>query len=89
MLWDLIRRAAERGHVHGAVAVNTGGSGKRTVVSSSVTEGGQMEDKDDRSELTDEELEQQEGEELPERTQMSIVHLPAGATLPIVPPEID
>jgi hypothetical protein len=87
MLRDLIRRAAQRGQTHAAVAVNTGGPGRRTAVTSvSVTEGGAMEQQDERQELTDEELEQQEGQELPERTQMSVLNIP-GHTLPLEPPE--
>jgi len=89
----LIRRALERGDVHGVAAVNVGGSGKTTAVSSvSVTGGGQMDEKDERSEeLTDDELEKQEGEELPERTQMTVipVHGLPGATLPVMPPEYE
>jgi hypothetical protein len=89
VLRDLIRRAAARGRVHGAVAVNSGGSGTRTVVSSvSVTGGGQMDKDDQRIELTEDELEREEGEELPERTQMSVIKLP-GDTLPVLPPEFD
>jgi hypothetical protein len=94
MLRDLIRRAAKHGQTHAAVAVNRGGSGKRTVVTSvSAIGGGPMEDKDERSELTEEELEQQEGEQLPERTQMSVLQVPGhtlpGATLPVLPPEYE
>jgi hypothetical protein len=90
MLRDLIRRAVEHGRTHAAVAVNTGGHGKHTAVTSvSVTGGGAMDDEHERSELTEEELERQEGEELPERTQMSLVKLPAGDTLPVVPPQLD
>ena len=92
MLRQLIRRALERGETHGAVAVNVGGSGKRTVVSSvSVTGGGEMKDEREQAddELTEKELEEQDGDELPERTQMSVIQLPAGATLPVVPPEIE
>jgi hypothetical protein len=89
VLRELIRRAVARGDVHGAVAVNTGGSGKRTVVSSvSVTEGGPMDKDEHQEELTEDELEREEGEELPERTQMSVIKLP-GDTLPVVPPEVD
>jgi hypothetical protein len=89
MLRNLIRRALMRGDVHGAVAVNSGGSGKRTVVSSvSVTEGGPMDKDEHQDELTDDELEREEGEELPERTQMSLIKLP-GDTLPVLPPEVD
>ena len=44
---------------------------------------------DERSEqVTDDELAEQEAEELPERTQMSVLKMP-GDTLPVVPPEID
>jgi hypothetical protein len=75
--------------MHGAVAVNAGGSSERTVVSSvSVTGGGPMSENDERSELSEDELEDQEGEELPERTQMSLIKLP-GDTLPVLPPEVD
>jgi hypothetical protein len=89
MLRGLIRRVAEHGHTHAAVAVNTGGHGTRTAVTSvSVIGGGAMDEKDERAELTDDELERQEGEELPERTQMSLLQMP-GATLPVVPPELD
>jgi hypothetical protein len=89
VLRGLIRRAVERVPVHGAVAVNSGGSGKRTVVSSvSVTEGSQMDKDDQQAELTEEELEREKGEELPERTQMSVLKMP-GDTLPVLPPEVD
>jgi hypothetical protein len=89
MLRDLIRRAAEHGRTHAAVAVNTGRPGTRTAVTSvSVTGGGAMDQNDERDELTDEELERQEGEQLPERTQMSVLKIP-GDTMPVVPPELD
>jgi hypothetical protein len=89
MLRGLFRRAVERGQVHGAVAVNSGGTGKRTVVSSvSATGGGPMDKDDQQTELTEEELEREEGEELPERTQMSVLKMP-GDTLPVLPPEVD
>jgi hypothetical protein len=38
--------------------------------------------------VSSEELERQEGEALPERTQMSLLRMP-GDTLPVVPPELD
>jgi hypothetical protein len=90
MLRGLIRRAVEHGRTHAAVAVNTGGTGKHTAVSSvSVSGGGAMKkDEDERSEVSEEELERQKGEELPERTQMSVVKIP-GDTLPVLPPELD
>jgi hypothetical protein len=47
-----------------------------------------MDQNDERDELTDEELERQEGEQLPERTQMSVLKIP-GDTMPVVPPELD
>jgi len=91
MLRGLIRRAAKHGQAHAAVAVNAAESGKRTVVSSvSVTGGSQMADDEKLSEeLTEDELERQQGEELPERTQMSILRMPIESTLPVVPPEVD
>lgn len=70
MLLDLIRRAAGLGKTHAAVAVNTGGEGRVTAVSS----------------VTHEEIESQDGEPLPERTQMSVLQIP-GHTLPVEPPE--
>jgi hypothetical protein len=39
-------------------------------------------------EFTDEELEEQDGEPLPERTQTSVIGLPPGYELPIMPPDV-
>jgi hypothetical protein len=99
MLFDRIRRAArlvERlagPDSHAVVAVNRGGKGRVTAVSSVSTtrQGGDMEEKeenDDGAELDDEELDGVEGEALPERTQMSVLQLP-GHTLPVMPPELE
>jgi hypothetical protein len=86
MLRDLLRHATQHGRTHAAVAVNVGGRGKRTAVTSvSATKGGEMNEDEQRKDVTDEELEQQEGEPLPERTQMSLIRLP-GHTLPVEPP---
>ena len=75
--------------MHAVVAANVGGSGKHTVVSSvSATEGGQMSEDERSEQVTDDELAEQEAEELPERTQMSVLKMP-GDTLPVLPPEID
>jgi hypothetical protein len=38
--------------------------------------------------VSSEEIERLEGDALPERTQMSVLHMP-GTTLPVVPPELD
>jgi hypothetical protein len=96
MLFDRIRRATrlvERlsgPHSHTVVAVNAGGNGRMTAVSSvsNPRQGGDVEEEGDRAELDDEELDGVEGEALPERTQMSVLRLP-GDTLPVVPPELD
>jgi hypothetical protein len=97
MRLDHIRRVArlvERlsgPHSHAVVAVNTGGKGRVTAVSSVTThnQGGDMEDDDeDRAELDEEELEGAEGEALPERTQMSVLRMP-GHTLPVLPPDLE
>jgi hypothetical protein len=100
MLFDRIRRATrlvERlagPDLHAVVAVNRGGEGRVTAVSSVSTtrQGGDMntheEDEEGRAELDDEELDRVEGEALPERTQMSVLRMP-GHTLPVVPPELD
>jgi hypothetical protein len=86
MLRDLLRHATRHGKRHAAVAINVGGSGKRTAVTRvSATTGGQMTEDEQQTEVTDEELEQQEGEPLPERTQMSLIQ-PPGYTLPVEPP---
>jgi len=74
---DVFRRLARlRSHAHTAVAVNVGEPHTRTtavsVSTSARTEGDEMTKK--RKELTDEELERQEGEPLPERTQMSVLY---------------
>jgi hypothetical protein len=47
-----------------------------------------MTDDERNNELTDEELERQEGEPLPERTQMSLMH-PGPGPLPVVDFPID
>jgi hypothetical protein len=78
-------------HAHAVVAVNTGGKGRVTAVSSVSTprQGGDMEDEeDDRAELDEEDLDGVEGEALPERTQMSVLRMP-GHTLPVMPPELE
>jgi hypothetical protein len=79
MLNAVIRRLGRlREDAHTAVAVNVGKPGAHTSVVSvsgpAHTEGEGMSD--ERNELTDEELERQEGEPLPERTQMSVMHPP-------------
>jgi hypothetical protein len=47
------------------------------------------EKKETEAELTPEELEEQNGEELPDREAMSIIEVPPGHTLPIEPPHIE
>jgi hypothetical protein len=70
---DVIRRLAHlRSDAHTAVAVNVGEPHARSTAVSVSTEGDEMTKK--RKELTDEELERQEGEPLPERTQMSVLY---------------
>jgi hypothetical protein len=71
------------------VAVNIGRPNTHTEVVSVMT----SKDKKD-AELTPEELEEQDGEPLPERTQMSLIHGPTGPyeigpifDQPIQPPE--
>ena len=88
MLETLLRRLQEQlgGKTHAAVAVNVGRPNTHTQVVSVVTS------KDKDAELTREELEQQAGEPLPERTQMSVIHPGPPGTgplyeLPIQPPE--
>jgi hypothetical protein len=68
------------------VAVNVGRPNSHTQVVSVMTS------KDKDAELTREELEQQDGEPLPERTQMSLIHTGPPTIgpiygLPIQPPE--
>jgi hypothetical protein len=82
------------GKTHSAVAVNVGRPNTRTQVVSVVTSKskGKGEPKAQDAELTPEELEQQAGEPLPERTQMSLIHTGPPGTgpyyeLPIQPPE--
>jgi hypothetical protein len=90
MLETVIRRLGQqlRGKTHSAVAVNFGRPNTHTEVVSVMTK----QDKD--AELTPEELEEQDGEPLPERTQMSLIHGPTGPPAigpifdqPIQPPE--
>jgi hypothetical protein len=81
MLDAVLRRLARLGQDgHGAVAVNVGGRGAHTsVVSVSTPRGGAM---DDDNGLTPEELEEHDGEPLPERTQMSVLY-PGPGAMPI------
>jgi hypothetical protein len=89
MLETLIRRLQQQlgGKTHSAVAVNFGRPNTHTEVVSVMTS------KNQDAELTPEELEQQDGEPLPERTQMSLIHPTGPPTigpiyeLPIQPPE--
>jgi hypothetical protein len=89
MLETLIRRLQQQlgGKTHSAVAVNFGRPNTHTEVVSVMTS------KKQDAELTPEELEQQDGEPLPERTQMSLIHPTGPPTigpiyeLPIQPPE--
>jgi hypothetical protein len=83
MLNALIRRLQQQlaGNTHSAVAVNIGEPNTHTKVVSVMTDNKQ-------SELTDEELERQEGEPLPERTQMSVLHATPGP-VPVVDIPID
>jgi hypothetical protein len=91
MLETVIRRLGQqlRGKTHSAVAVNIGRPNTHTEVVSVMTS------KKKDAELTPDELEQQDGEPLPERTQMSLIHPgPTGPPtigpiyeLPIQPPE--
>jgi hypothetical protein len=101
MLFDRIRQAAQvverlsGADSHVVVAVNTGGKGRVTAVSTASTprQGGDMENDEERTEhaeLDADELKGVEGEALPERTQMSVLRMP-GHTLPVVPfpPEVE
>jgi hypothetical protein len=83
MLNALIRRLQQQlpGTTHSAVAVNIGEPNTHTKVVSVMTD-------EERSDLTDEELERQEGEPLPERTQMSVMH-PGPGPVPVVDIPID
>jgi hypothetical protein len=95
MLTAALRRLARLGQGdHVVSAVNVGRrNAHASVVSVSAPQGGAMDEKH----LSEEELEGQDGEPLPERTQMSviqpgatpvpIVELPPGDTLPVEPPE--
>jgi hypothetical protein len=79
MLNAAIRLLARlREDAHTAVAVNVGRPGAHTSVVSvsgtTRTEGGEVSE--ERNELTDDELARQKGEQLPERTQMSVMHPP-------------
>jgi hypothetical protein len=69
MLETLLRRLQQQlgGKTHSAVAVNIGRPNTHTQVVSVMTS------KQKEHELTPEELEQQRGEPLPERTQMSLI----------------
>jgi hypothetical protein len=92
MLEMLIRRLQQQlgGKTHSAVAVNVGRPNTHTQVVSVMTSNDKQAD-----ELSPEELEQQNGEPLPERTQMSLIHPgPTGPPtigpiyeLPVQPPE--
>ena len=81
MFFNRILRAARLagGEAHTAIAVNKGKRGATTVVSST---------SDRKRKLTDEELERQEGDSLPDRTQMSVLRMP-GDTLPVLPPDVE
>src|SRR2546423_10765060 len=78
---------------HAAVALNVGKRHARTTVVSTQTRGDPMSKrKQERDELTEDEVERQEGEPLPERTQMSVLYPSPVASppiigLPIEPPE--
>jgi hypothetical protein len=74
MLESLIRRLEQQlgGKTHAAVAMNIGRPNTHTQVVSVVRSDDKQAEKAD--ELTPEELERQEGEPLPERTQMSLIH---------------
>jgi hypothetical protein len=74
------------GDSHGAAAVNVGVPGARTSVVS--VKGAAMGEAEQDEELTDEELDEQNGEPLPERTQTSVIGLPPGYELPIMPPDV-
>jgi hypothetical protein len=83
-----------REDAHTAVAVNVGRPGAHTSVVSvsgtTRTEGEEMSD--ERNELTDEELARQKGEQLPERTQMSVMYpgpgpMPGG--IDVLPDDMD
>jgi hypothetical protein len=83
MLNALIRRLQQQlpGRTHSAVAVNIGEPHTHTKVVSVMTD-------KEQDELTDEELERQAGEPLPERTQMSVMH-PGPGPVPVVDIPID
>jgi hypothetical protein len=92
MLESLIRRLQQQlgGKTHAAVAMNIGRPNTHTQVVSIVTSTDKDAKKADA--LTPEELERQEGQPLPERTQMTLIHT-GPPTLgpifdqPIQPPE--
>jgi len=65
----LRRLALLRKHAHTAVAVNVGEPNTKTEVVSVMSK-----KKRERASLTEEELERQDGEPLPERTQMSTLY---------------
>jgi hypothetical protein len=82
-----------RGHTHTAVALNVGEPGAHTTAVSE--EGGSMTDDERKENLTPEEVESENGEPLPERTQMSLIGyegpigIPGEITSPVVPPEVE
>ena len=99
MLDAVIRRLGRlRDEAHTAVAVNVGTPDAHTSVVSvsgpARTEGEEMSD--ERNDLSDEELARQNGEPLPERTQMSVLypvppqipvgHVPLGELHPVPDP---
>jgi hypothetical protein len=93
MLDAVIRRLGRlREHTHSAVAVNVGERGARRAAVS--VEGGAMTD-EERKKLTPDDVEAEDGEPLPERTQMSLigypghVDVPGEFTSPVVPPEVE
>jgi hypothetical protein len=88
MLDQAIKRLRRQlqGKTHAAVAVNFGEPNTHTKVVSVMTD-------KKKEALTPEEAERQEGEPLPERTQMSVIHPGADPvpvfSLPIEPPTVD
>jgi hypothetical protein len=81
MLGEIIRRAARGAHT--AVAVNAGGRGRITAVSSASRTSTTKEDQmaEEYRKLTREELNELAGEELPERAAMSLIN--ANLAIPV------
>jgi hypothetical protein len=67
------RFARLRGQTHSAVAVNFGQPNSHTEVVSVVSDEKSKEQHKEQEGLSEEELERQDGEPLPERTQMSMI----------------